>query len=1680
MSDELTPNISTSSLNNIVDERIRPHHVADEEYTKGDEGNRIAIKHTPLSDTEATSNRSWALAEIERTVAAEVLPVGRQKIAQFGGSLARSNDFRLRDIARRLDRLNRVEFPAERPLDQQKTNDYQPQSQALRHVSNFEIRAHSFRQIATNATLASYQFQRTAVLPYMRKSLALDFQKTSLLKKVVGAIGGLEKSTVAKLEAIKMNTAAAAPTKVGLFTRLRNAVRDKQIDRVAGNIANRIMDRHSKTWKTMIQPLFTKLNKLVQVEGPQGGANLVGRKVTSRLNRVRHRLRETAMAEPDPANPMGKMTRTGAKIGAGALSKVVGFGQRFKLSPGWNTVATKPLANFAEFMDGFNPFSGGELDKNDIDDLEDAVKKGSTNPASSQQLGGIAKLLRDWRKDTATRHHELIEHVDGVRDRMGLPSPDKTESITRRVTAPVATPSVPKVKRPTPVVTPPKKVGIGSRFVGSIKGAAQSTVSTVGRFFKPTTKARDIPAITSLSGAGAWSTPAATMVTSAITSGQSVQTDLLGQLTAQMASVDATIKAGNDARALYEANQLKRQKLADTMANRLKVRSNSYEDKMARRGTKTSLANGDQLKATAAAVAAETERSTRDHDDDGEDDDKKSFWDTTSDLLDGEDEADGRSGRKRGRFRRFRRGRAGARARLRRMRTGGRGLFRRGFSALGRGAAGAGTGAGRGAWGAVKGLTKLGGRGLAGTARLGGRGLLAMGRSGLVRGVGVGMLAGVAGSALENSDAPDEVKRAGGTLASMASYGSMGAGIGSIIPGLGTFAGGAIGAALGGVVANADKVSDAFNTISSGAYAASKGMWSFIFGQKAKVDMNGNLVQQEKTSLLGDVKAAFFGRDAKYLPDGQMYAAGRGNLLSNIQYGFEKTFFGDRFSNGEFKEGTSLLTMARDSLKSSLEEFKKQLINAPHDMLEGVKNGPLANGIRWGAGKISAGASGAKRMVSDYTNPDPKNNEKMPLNTMSLALSAAQAWQDYSWKDTQSAFNDSFGNVSPSTLMKFADYLSPTGFAMGLSNAVYGWWTQSDEFNDPATPQYKYVDMVLNAYGIKNRTLFKYLHSLEISQEKINNQQAKPFDDKDMEYMAGRFGFDSKSADAVNYFKLWYKKRFLPALVIIIKSLQSRHLTLSSVMGASDKELNALLDVLKKDITGSGILTAGLEPTVAAYNKWAKKGTEDPGGVAQQAANKDKPYDPRDPSSRVDTATGTGYNPGNKPDSESSGSGYYGSQGEGADGGPPAPPPVARRKKAQMVKGSVTDQPEFKAAYAKLPSNIQKILRGSRPLRFILWASAVQHGPDAAALIFERDYSENLDESAYMRSIYQDRSQQFGALSSEDRAAAQQHLGQERQFAQGIQNGTANWSVKNVSSIVSDVYDPNGGYSSGGPDRRKKGRLPITPSVKQTVEWAAQQLGVAPVELAGLMSYETGGSFNPGKTGGAGGNYQGLFQYGPAERKKYGVSNQSSSEEQIRAFVKFATDRGYKPGMGWQQLYTTINAGAPVGTKTKRGVVSVNWSDGNKTQTGHYAEIRANHFDNAIRWLQGAGGNQATSPAGAATVAKAAAPKPKAPEAKSQTPRAAPAAPAKPKAKPKAPEYSPAQIQKAWHDGLSKNISEMTMAIHENTKTMKGQGPLKDTPSNNAVVAPLILKDGASTPNFAALSMKKSQMAFGK
>lgn len=148
-------------------------------------------------------------------------------------------------------------------------------------------------------------------------------------------------------------------------------------------------------------------------------------------------------------------------------------------------------------------------------------------------------------------------------------------------------------------------------------------------------------------------------------------------------------------------------------------------------------------------------------------------------------------------------------------------------------------------------------------------------------------------------------------------------------------------------------------------------------------------------------------------------------------------------------------------------------------------------------------------------------------------------------------------------------------------------------------------------------------------------------------------------------------------------------------------------------------------------------------------------------------------------------------------------------------------------------------------------------------------------------------------------------------------------SKKNMIANHPLIDDPamHGGMVGYSTQYIKTGEYKGSNSKQKAIIKQAKRLGIPPEDLTAIISYESAGTMSPSKWGGKGGNYLGLIQFGPNERKKYGVHAGQTFEEQMEAVGSFLEDRGFKRWVAAHPdasvmdvrtaLYSTINAGSP-------------------------------------------------------------------------------------------------------------------------------------------------------------------------
>lgn len=92
----------------------------------------------------------------------------------------------------------------------------------------------------------------------------------------------------------------------------------------------------------------------------------------------------------------------------------------------------------------------------------------------------------------------------------------------------------------------------------------------------------------------------------------------------------------------------------------------------------------------------------------------------------------------------------------------------------------------------------------------------------------------------------------------------------------------------------------------------------------------------------------------------------------------------------------------------------------------------------------------------------------------------------------------------------------------------------------------------------------------------------------------------------------------------------------------------------------------------------------------------------------------------------------------------------------------------------------------------------------------------------------------------------------------------------------------------------------------------AEKMGVSAKDLLTVFSFETGGTLDPWKAGPTTqwGQHRGLIQWGEPQAMQYGVSANSTIQQQVDAIGKYLLDAGVKAGDGLLQIAAAVNAGS--------------------------------------------------------------------------------------------------------------------------------------------------------------------------
>lgn len=1061
-------NINSSSLDNNLNKHTIPDAAPPEKYeASGQFGQVVADKPSPPSQNEPTKLTSWTMREIEREIANTTLRPSRTKVDAFSVRLHQKSDFRMKTLSR--------QFGLQLKRDHRREMETGPVENRVRE---FDIQSQTLRSVIANAAMGSYQFQKNMTLPYMRKNLALGYQKVALLKEISGGISSMEKSIVTKLEAIKINTAGAVPRKMGYFKKLFEDVGFLNRRRVAQNISNYVMDGNDELYRRFVSPKTKKLKEMMLDTSESGGVNALKRNVSGKLNRLRRSVRNVAEENIENPTLMQSFKKGIARKTQGVLNVSVRKLAKSRLGEERNRSLSELLQKPTRDLARFNPFAKPGDSAYDPEG-EDLTGRGAMGGSNNSSLSDKLLLsFNDWRKEYRKDQETALDKLTKISEKIacccedtGIPvSPkrtgrkktstktksDKSASAEDMTLEPIV--DVPDVKE---TVTPQKSRGFFTNLRNFISPKTDSrekvpvsdnVAPDVSRSLSPDREMGGKVSLESIkpdgnvtSTLGSITSPFATKplgdngVDLKPTTPQSFsshvdmfnlqrstntllkQADddrafvkrMFDNLGEKVTSVSETVSEGNQQRSRFEKIQAKWKEMADRLANR-KTRKNSYEDMQEkkekekdRKGLLSRL--GDRAKGLATGVganladgnvvgaAASAGGQLLDWAKDTASDAAGDFINEKADGLADKAKTKGSRAWRKAKIMRSARGRRLARS-IGRSATSTavtaategviqqgakRGLLKGAGSLMAAGAKGAGGLALKGLGGTASlagGLALSGGK--SGLSLLG-RGAGAVGKATLsggwklAKGVGPGLAVGLAADAAGDwigKNTTGATKRLGQTAATAASWGATGAGLGSVIPVIGTMTGGAIGAAAGALYENADLVRKAMAYITNKQFDIMEGvgkagvfMWKNIFGSDAKIDKLGRVTEKETPSIFGHVKTLLFGRDAKYAKSGDLITEGKVSIFSDLRRGFDLFFFGvkDPKEKNKFKPESSMLAQLTKSLMDTFDSFKKSISD-------------LAKGISDGAGNLYDKAvnvgSNIVNGVADYWNGDPSTN----------------------------------------------------------------------------------------------------------------------------------------------------------------------------------------------------------------------------------------------------------------------------------------------------------------------------------------------------------------------------------------------------------------------------------------------------------------------------------------------------------------------------------------------------------------------------------------------------------------------------------------------------------------------------------------------------------------------------------
>lgn len=344
-------------------------------------------------------------------------------------------------------------------------------------------------RIQTTAQMGQFQFSRTVGYSFMRKSLALAYHQTSLMKSLNNNIINLGKVLEAKLEAIKLNTATPESKKAGLIGRFREELRVQTIRAAATRLRTDVGNAFAPYWRSgRNETLRTASNVFKGTENLGDAASRLRDYVAQRASRAGSSINsklDSAVPPVSEENPIRTLARllirSGTRMGETPMSQSTA--RRLNNISRWLHTGT-PSSTISSFIDRYlSTASGSEGSTSgggDTSTADDDYGGGSGpgvrgsgdyfDQSESTDTASFYKDSRDFYQSTTAYLQRIVEYLgtpgSGRASRPGPspgpgpgPKPGPRPTPRRKKSSPYGPPSPPlrRLTAPAPqlLLAPP-------------------------------------------------------------------------------------------------------------------------------------------------------------------------------------------------------------------------------------------------------------------------------------------------------------------------------------------------------------------------------------------------------------------------------------------------------------------------------------------------------------------------------------------------------------------------------------------------------------------------------------------------------------------------------------------------------------------------------------------------------------------------------------------------------------------------------------------------------------------------------------------------------------------------------------------------------------------------------------------------------------------------------------------------------------------------------------------------------------------------------------------------------------------------------------------------------------------------------------------------------------------------